>query len=128
MDSNEISRIEVAITKLTEISSNMDKMLGIHEQRLNQQDKQIVTIETVIEKRREEAEIKLYDVYDTIKSEDKNILDKLNRMAEEASNQYTKVSDKINTIEHTIWVYMGGFSMVAFLIAYGKNILGVIIK
>jgi chromosome segregation ATPase len=128
MDEQQSSRIEVAITKLTDISANLDKMLGVHEQRLNQQEKQINIIETVVEKRREDIEVKLYDVYDTIKSEDKNILTQLNSMRVESTSQFDKITEKINEIERTIWMYLGGFSVLIFLITYGKGILALLIK
>ena len=40
-------RIEVAIEKLTEISSNLDKMMSVHEQRLNQQENAVNKIESI---------------------------------------------------------------------------------
>ena len=123
---NKESRIELAITKLTEISTNLDKMLSVHEQRLNQQEKQMASIETVLEKRREDTEVKLVDVYDTIRSEDKNILIEVQKLRAESSSQFNQLSDKINNIEKTIWYYMGGFSIIIFLLTYGRNIFSLL--
>jgi carboxyl-terminal processing protease len=56
------NRMEDAIEKLTEVSSDLNKVIAVHEQRLNQQEKQMGNLETVVERRREESEIKLKDV------------------------------------------------------------------
>ena len=67
-----MDKIEDAISRLTTISADLQKMLAVNEQRLIQQEKQVTSLEEVIEKRREESELKLKDVYDTIRVEDKN--------------------------------------------------------
>ena len=48
------NRMEDAIEKLTEVSSDLNKVIAVHEQRLNQQEKQMGNLETVVERRREE--------------------------------------------------------------------------
>ena len=121
-------KIEDAISKLTEISGDLNKMIAVHEQRLSQQEKVVTTMEEILEKRREDADNKLRTVYETMRTEDKLILTEINKMREESSDQYGKLSKKITDMEKMLWTYMGGFSVVAFLIAYGGNLLKVILK
>jgi hypothetical protein len=121
-------RIEDAIERLTEISGDLNKMIAVHEQRLIQQEKQMTSLEDVVEKRREESEIKLKDVYDTIRTEDRSIIQELNKMREESTIQHEKLSLKINTMEKSLWVYMGGLSVITFLIAYGPSVLKLFVK
>lgn len=121
-------KIEDAISKLTEISGDLNKMIAVHEQRLSQQEKVVTTMEEILEKRREEADNKLRTVYETMRTEDKLILTEINRMREESSDQYEKISKKITDMEKMLWTYMGGFTVVAFLIAYGGNLLKIILK
>lgn len=127
VDNINMNRIELAITKLTEISTNLDKMLSVHEQRLNQQEKQMSNIEVVLEKRREDTEVKLTDVYDTIRSEDKNILLEVKKSREESNIKFDNLNERLNTIERNVWYYMGGISLLIFLISYGKNLLTLLI-
>ena len=94
VDNINMNRIELAITKLTEISTNLDKMLSVHEQRLNQQEKQMSNIEVVLEKRREDTEVKLTDVYDTIRSEDKNILLEVKKSREESNIKFDNLNER----------------------------------
>ena len=116
-------RMEDAIEKLTEVSSDLNKVIAVHEQRLNQQEKQMGNLETVVERRREESEIKLKDVYETIRSEDRNILQELNNMREEANTQHKKLQERITLMEQKIWMYSGAISVLFFLISYGPSML-----
>lgn len=121
-----MDKIEDAISRLTTISADLQKMLAVNEQRLIQQEKQVTSLEEVIEKRREESELKLKAVYDTIRVEDKNILEELNRMRTEANLQHEKLSLKITEMQKVIWIYMGGFALIAFLISYGAPIIKIL--
>jgi hypothetical protein len=115
-------RIDDVVEKLTDISSDLNKMIAVHEQRLNHQEKQMTILEDVVEKRREESDVKLKDVYDVMRSEDKKILDELKNMREEASKQHHSLAERFNKMEKILWTYMGGFSVVVFLITYAPTI------
>ena len=117
------NKLEDVIEKLTDISNDLNKILAVHDQRLIQQEKNVMNIKDVIEKRREDTEIKLKDVYSTIRSEDKQIIDKIDEFRSESISQYKSLTDRINTIEKTIWTYMGGFSVIVFLITYGPSLI-----
>jgi tRNA 2-selenouridine synthase SelU len=119
-------KIEEAIDKLTDISSDLNKMIAVHEQRLNSQEKFMENIDEMVEKRREEGDIKLQNVYDTIRSEDKNILEEINRLRVETTTQHVILTEKINKMEKMTWMYMGAFSVISFLIAYGEPILRIL--
>jgi chromosome segregation ATPase len=127
VSNNEIERrqdrLEDAIERLTEISSDLNKMIAVHEQRINQNEKSVTLLENVVERRREESELKLKDVYDTIRNEDKNILSELNKMREEQKSQHEEISKKMTAMEKIIWLYMGGFSVVVFLITNFSDII-----
>jgi anion-transporting ArsA/GET3 family ATPase len=116
-------RIEIAITRLTEISSDLNKMLAVHEQRLLQQEKNMDNIEEVLERRREESDIKLKDVYETMRSEDNKILNELNAMRKESTEQHNKLTERLNSLENKVFLYIGGISVIVFLLTYGPNIL-----
>ena len=90
-------KIEDAIAKLTEISSDLNKMIAVHELRITQQEKLTDSIEIVLEKRRDEFEARIKEVYDTIEKEDKNILSEIH-------NSYEKLSKKITDMERMMWL------------------------
>jgi predicted nucleic acid-binding Zn-ribbon protein len=119
------SRIEDAIDKLTEISADLNKMLAVQEQRLSQQERSMGNIEDMVEKRREEYDKKIQHVYDVMRVEDTKILEELEKMRKEQKDQHKSLSDKMTSVEKIIWTYLGGFSVVIFLITYGPKIIEV---
>lgn len=139
MTENELSiiekrqnRLEDAISKMTDIQNDLNKMLAVHEQRLNQQEKQVSAIEEYIEKRRVESELRIRDIYDTIKTEDKNILDKLTNLDTTTTQQHLKLTntviEKTSSLEKIMYTYMGGITVLVFLITHGTNILKFFVK
>lgn len=122
------SRIEDAIDKLTEISADLNKMLAVQEQRLSQQERSMGIIEDMVERRREEYENKIQNVYNVMSREDNKILEELEKMRKEQKDQHKTISDKMTALEKIIWTYLGGFSVVVFLITYGPKILEVVGK
>ena len=122
------SRIEDAIDKLTEISADLNKMLAVHEQRLSQQERSMDNIEDMVERRREEYDKKLQNVYDVMSKEDSKILEELEKIRTEQQSQHKEMSNKITALEKIIWTYLGGFSVLVFLITYGPKILELFTK
>jgi chromosome segregation ATPase len=123
-----IEKIEDAIGKLTNISADISKMMAVHEQRINQHDKQVTNLEDIMEKRREESEVKLKDVYETIRKEDRNILDEIQKLRTEAAIQHDKLTSKLADVQKSLWMYMGGLTSIFFLLSYGQNILKLFLK
>lgn len=110
------SKLEDAITKLTEISADLNKMIAVHELRLSHQEKTMDSLELILEKRRDELDDREKDIYDTIEKEDKKIIDKINE-------SHDKLSKKISDLERMMWVYGGGFAVAAFILANWGDLL-----
>jgi len=110
------SKLEDAISKLTEISADLNKMIAVHELRLTQQEKTMDSLEMILEKRRDEFDTREKDIYDTIEKEDKIIIDKINE-------SHDRLSKKISDLERMMWVYGGGFAVAAFILANWGDLL-----
>lgn len=121
-------RIEDAIERLTEISGDLNKMLAVQEQRLLQHEKNISAFEIIVEKRREEYDTKISSVYDTMRLEDQNIINKLEKMRGEQKDQHDDISKKITAMEKIIWTYLGGFSVIVFLMTYAPTIIKMLLN
>lgn len=122
------NRIEDAIERLTEISADLNKMLAVQDQRLSQQERTMSFIEDLVEKRREEYDKKLQNVYDVMSKEDNKIIEKLEEIKKEQKSQHAVMSDKISALEKIIWLYLGGFSVLVFMITYGPKVVEVLVK
>jgi len=103
-----MTRIESAIERLTDISSDLKSMIAVQETRISQNEKQAEAVEIKLEKRREELDIKLKDVYDTIRSQDQAILTEIKAIREEHNKHYECLNEKFNTIQKFIWMSIGG--------------------
>lgn len=123
---NRFDKIETWMQKLTEISVDLKSMLAVHEQRLGQHDKNQDYIEDMVEKRRIQTDKQIDDVYNTMREQDNGILKQLNKMREESTTQHAILAEKISKMEKMSWMYLGAFSVISFLIAYGDHIIKLI--
>ena len=113
--------LEAAIERLTEISSDLKIMIAVQEQRITQHEKQAEAVEIKLEKRREELDIKLKDVYDTIRSQDQTILTEIKAIREEHNRHYECLNEKFNTIQRVIWMAIGGGAVVGYGFSFITN-------
>ena len=109
-------RIETAIEKLTVVSADLKAMLAVHEQRISQQEKDSDELHNVVEKRREELDNKLKDVYDTMRQQDNIVCEEIKKLRLESTEQHNILSDKINQLEKFIWMAIGGGMVMTWLL------------
>jgi len=119
MTSND--RIDIALEKLTEISSELKAMIAVHEQRLNQQEKDTGIIFKLLENRRKEMDDKINEVYVDMSTKDNSILEHIEQMRKEANEQHKALNDKIGKLEKFIWVAIGGGMVLVWLLSYVAN-------
>lgn len=108
-------RLEEVADRLTSISADLSKMIAVHEQRLNQQERQLNNVELMSERRREQYDEKLVIVFK-----------KIDNLREESALQYESLTDKIVDVEKQFWRLGGGFAVIAFILAYGPSIIKVL--
>jgi len=116
---DQLERIESAIVRLTDISSDLKSMISNQEARIAQHEKQAEAVEIKLEKRREELDQKLKDVYDTIRDQDQTILTEIKAVREEHNKHYQCLNDKITAIQRYIWMAIGG----GVILGYGFSFI-----
>jgi len=127
-DRYDLEKVNNAIERLTDISGDLNKLLAVADQRLGQQEKIVHEIYLSIEKRREDLDAKLKDVYNTIKIEDKNVIVEINNLNDRFTELYNKLSVKIEKIEKILWTYIGGFTVLTFIFSHFDTVVPVISK
>jgi len=110
-------RIESIIERLTDISSELKSIIAVHEQRLNQQEKDTNVIFKLLENRRKELDDKINEVYVDMTSKDNNILEHIEQMRKEANEQHKALNEKISKLEKFIWVAIGGGMVLVWLLS-----------
>ena len=110
-----LSKIDDAIQRLAQVSADLSKMLAVHEQRLMQYEKESDLLTKLIENRRLETESKIDDIYNSFRSEDRQIIEELKKSREAATKQHEEQNSKIARIEKLIWMVSGGAATLGYV-------------
>ncbi len=124
MDEIRFNKLEEAISKMSDVASDMSKMLAVHEQRIQQQEKVSDSIGSKLEKRNDEVDRKFDQVYDAIKQGDNAIITEMKKIAEIRENQFAELNEKISRLERWRWMVVGG----AMAAGYGMSLFFNLIK
>ena len=96
---NLAARFDTAIAKLSEVSISMDKMLAVHETRLEQQERQ--------------TEI----IHDRIGDFKKEMMDELKELRNENKMAHQEVGERLSRLEKWRWMVVGASVVFGFLVA-----------
>jgi hypothetical protein len=121
-----MTNIESTIDRLAEIANDLKTMIAVHDQRINQQERDTSLLNATVEKRREELDNKLKDVYDTIREQDNNILKEICDLREESNKQHKVLSEKISSLEKFIFLAIGGGIVITWILTNLANYLKLI--
>jgi hypothetical protein len=91
-------------------------MLAVHEHRLTQQEKSTDQISYLIEKRREDLESKLKEVYETMKEEDGAILEEIKKSRDASDAHHERLEAKVTKLERLALLVTGSALTVGFII------------
>jgi hypothetical protein len=115
-DELRFSKIDDAIQRLAAVSADLSKMLAVQELRLSQQEKSTDHINFVIEKRREDLEAKLKEVYVTMKEEDGAILEEIKKSREASDAHHERLEAKVSKLEKLALLVTGSAITVGFIL------------
>jgi chromosome segregation ATPase len=116
-------RLEAAIERLTEISSDLKSMIAVHEQRLTQQERSSDFLEQRIEQQRTEVDQKINTVYTVMDRQDNNIFDKIDRLQREFIDSHRTITSKIEKLQKFMWMAIGGGIAISWIISTGLSYL-----
>ena len=117
-----VGRMDITIEKLTEVSSNVSKILAVQTEKVEQTIKTQDRLADVIERRREEVNKDFEEIYKQMSKDKDKIFDEIKKLREEQQKQHELINSKISNIEKMMWLYMGGFSVVVFIMTQLPNI------
>ena len=92
-------KFDIAIDRLTEVSTSVDKMLAVHENRLENQAQQ-----------REILHQRISDLK-------RDITDEFRKLREENRKQHAEVNERLSKLEKWRWLVVGMATAVGFLVA-----------
>jgi CHASE3 domain sensor protein len=108
-------RLDNAISKISDESNSINRMLAVHEEKLSSQEEAIINAENLVEARRMEFNKEIKELHDRITKNSKEQLDAINNLKSELSGRVA-VLDKFR------WVLIGGSIVIGFIIHKLMNI------
>ena len=118
-------RIETAIQRLADVSVELKSIIAVHDQRINQQEKDTSIIFKLLENRRKELDDKINEVYVDMSNKDNNILEQIQQMRKESSEQHRSLNEKITQLEKFIWIATGGGMVLVWALSNIANVFKV---
>ena len=111
-------RLDNAIEKITDVSSCINKMLAVHEEKIANQEDSITNTNFVVENRRQEFSEDIKDIHSRITRNNEELLTQLaNQHATyntELTNLKTEMMQKVGTLEKWRWVMIGASIVIGF--------------
>ncbi len=97
-------KFDIAIDRLTEVSTSVDRMLAVHEVRLENQEQQ--------------REI----LHQRISDMKRDITDEFRALRDENRKQHEEVNERLSKLEKWRWFVVGMATVVGFLVAQAGKI------
>ena len=111
-------RLDNAIEKITDVSSCINKMLAVHEEKIASQEDSITNTNFVVENRRQEFNEDIKDIHSRITKNNEEIIAKMNEQAlkrtEELNLLKNEMMTKVGTLEKWRWMIIGACIVIGF--------------
>jgi|TARA_A100001011_G_scaffold398313_1_gene502284 predicted ATPase len=108
-------RLDNAISKISDVSNSINRMLAVHEEKLSSQEEAIINAENLVEARRMEFNKEIKELHDRITKNSKEQIDAIN-------NLKTELSGRVAVLDKFRWVLIGGSIVIGFIIHKLMNI------
>ena len=121
-------KLDVAIDKLSSVASSLDRMIAVHENRLEYHDQIDKELFTLIEDRRKEAKEqyetlhqrvgRMRDEFDSeLADAMKQIMAEIKDLKERDMKHHMEMSERLSRLEKWRWMIMGGAVVLGFIAA-----------
>jgi inorganic triphosphatase YgiF len=123
-----MSKLDIAIEKLTGVANSLDRVIAVHDQRLSDHDQVEKELFSLIEMRRKESEegyktlheriSKMRDDFDEeLRSTMKEMMAEIKDMKEKNEEHHRDVHDRMTRLEYWKWYVIGAASIAGVLIS-----------
>ena len=115
------SRLDTAITKITDVSNCINRMLAVHEEKISQQ-------EDVQNKQQTDIDSNVKELHSRITSNQQEVLERMTKRHRETELEIRRlredVVNRIGVLEKWKYLVIGGAIVVGFIVqAYMKNFM-----
>ena len=113
-------RLDNAITKITDVSNSINRMLAVHEEKLASQEDAISRQETDTVERKREFEKDVEIIHERIRTTKDDLSSMMSKQHEEQSMAINSIKkdlkDRVGVLERWRWLLIGGCIVIGFII------------
>jgi len=129
-----MTKLDTAIEKLTDVANSLDRVIAVHENRLEYHDEIDKELFTLIEDRRKEAKEQYEilhkrigdmreDFEDNLESSIKEMMQEIKEMKLHDLEHHKEVSDRLTRLEMWKWYVIGMATVAGFLFSLLPDII-----
>jgi septation ring formation regulator EzrA len=122
-----VDRIDMTLTKLTDLSTTVSQILAVQGNRLEVQEKVGEKLEKLIETRRLENESSFKDIqekislvetdlHEDIQNNHEKVITEIKELRKEGTTQHTELSNRMTRIERWMWTFVGAGLVIGFIL------------
>lgn len=112
-----VERLDTTITHLAQVSTNVSQLLAVQSTKLDMQEKSIEDFYRLMEKRRDETEIKFKELKEEIHEVEGDIKDEVKNIVSGFDAFKSSIDERINKLEKWVWTVLGGSLVVGFILS-----------
>ena len=113
-------RLDNAITKITDVSNSINRMLAVHEEKLASQEDAITRQEQDTVERKREFEKDVEIIHERIRTTKDDLSSMMSKQHEEQSMAINSIKkdlkDRVGVLERWRWLLIGGCIVIGFII------------
>ena len=113
-------RLDDAISKISEVSNCINRMLAVHEEKLANQEEAVFAAEELIEQRRTEFSNEIKELHSRITTNTKEIMSIESKQHKEHSEAiaklHTDINKRVGVLEKWRHVLIGGSIVIGFIL------------
>ena len=113
-------RLDNAITKITDVSNSINRMLAVHEEKLASQEDAIARQETDTVERKREFEKDVEIIHERIRTTKDDLSSMMSKQHEEQSMAINSIKkdlkDRVGVLDRWRWLLIGGCIVIGFII------------
>ena len=113
-------RLDDAISKISEVSNCINRMLAVHEEKLANQEEAVFAAEELIEQRRTEFSNEIKELHSRITTNTKEIMSIASKQHKEHSEAiqklHTDINKRVGVLEKWRHVLIGGSIVIGFVL------------
>ena len=133
------SKLEVALDKITDVSNNIGQILAVHEQRLQDGEKEFKTLKDEMVSAESKFDNEVKDLHSRLTSNSREIenkmskeidkvLDSIKDLKEHLITKNDKIEERLTALERWRWILVGAVFVAAVLIPEMPNFLAFLLN